>query len=149
MWPNPQETTDLVTFTEEILNGKLHFLCSWFWRPVHWIGAPERIFYAYLKRTNLLEFFSLFSKINIREIGQNLQIAKICACRKSQLFKNFRSWQKFDSLLEFANHLACHTILNLICAEYLFILISYSQPIFCFVFLNHRNWNFVLQIPNI
>ena len=27
---NPQETTDLVTFTEEILNGKLHFLCSVF-----------------------------------------------------------------------------------------------------------------------
>ena len=24
----PQETADLVTFTEEILNGKLHFLCS-------------------------------------------------------------------------------------------------------------------------
>ena len=28
MWPNPQETSDLVAFTEEILNGKLHFLCS-------------------------------------------------------------------------------------------------------------------------
>ena len=28
MWPNPQETADLVTFTEEILNGKLHFSCS-------------------------------------------------------------------------------------------------------------------------
>ena len=28
MWPNPQETTDLDTFTEKILNGKLHFLCS-------------------------------------------------------------------------------------------------------------------------
>ena len=27
MWPNPQETADLVTFTEEILIGKLHFLC--------------------------------------------------------------------------------------------------------------------------
>ena len=25
---NRQETADLVTFTEEILNGKLHFLCS-------------------------------------------------------------------------------------------------------------------------
>ena len=25
MWPNPQETGDLATFTEEILNGKLHF----------------------------------------------------------------------------------------------------------------------------
>ena len=28
MWPNRQETADLVTFTEEILNGKLHFLCN-------------------------------------------------------------------------------------------------------------------------
>ena len=25
MWPNPQETADLVTFTEEIFYGKLHF----------------------------------------------------------------------------------------------------------------------------
>ena len=28
MWPNPQFPIDLVTFTEEILNWKLHFLCS-------------------------------------------------------------------------------------------------------------------------
>ena len=28
MWPNPQETADLVTFTEEILNGRLHFFCA-------------------------------------------------------------------------------------------------------------------------
>ena len=28
MWPNLQETVDLVTFAIEILNGKLHFLCS-------------------------------------------------------------------------------------------------------------------------
>ena len=28
MSPNPQEPADLATFTEEILNGKLHFLCS-------------------------------------------------------------------------------------------------------------------------
>ena len=28
MWPNPQEIANLVTFSEEILNGKLHFLCS-------------------------------------------------------------------------------------------------------------------------
>ena len=28
MSPIPQETADLVTFTEEVLNGKLHFLCS-------------------------------------------------------------------------------------------------------------------------
>ena len=28
MLPNPQFSADLVTFTAEILNGKLHFLCS-------------------------------------------------------------------------------------------------------------------------
>ena len=28
MWRNPQETADLVIFTEEILNEKLPFLCS-------------------------------------------------------------------------------------------------------------------------
>ena len=28
MWPNPQLPEDLVTLTEEIFNGKLHFLCS-------------------------------------------------------------------------------------------------------------------------
>ena len=28
MWPNPQETEDLITFTEQILNWKLFFVCS-------------------------------------------------------------------------------------------------------------------------
>ena len=28
MQPNPEFPADLVTFTEKILNGKLHFLCS-------------------------------------------------------------------------------------------------------------------------
>ena len=27
MWPNPKETAELITFTEEILNGKIDFLC--------------------------------------------------------------------------------------------------------------------------
>ena len=28
MWPNPQFPADLITSTEEVLHGKLHFLCS-------------------------------------------------------------------------------------------------------------------------
>ena len=28
MWSNPQENVDLVAFTAEIFNEKLHFLCS-------------------------------------------------------------------------------------------------------------------------
>ena len=29
MWPNPQDTADLVTFTEKIRNGKLYFFLQW------------------------------------------------------------------------------------------------------------------------
>ena len=32
MWPKPQFPEDLVTFTEEILNRKVHFPCSGFWK---------------------------------------------------------------------------------------------------------------------
>ena len=28
MWPNLQETADSVTFTEEIFNGNIYFLCN-------------------------------------------------------------------------------------------------------------------------
>ena len=28
IWPNPQVAADLFTFTEKILNGKIHFMCS-------------------------------------------------------------------------------------------------------------------------
>ena len=31
MWPNSQFPADLVTFAEEIINGKLYFLCSEYW----------------------------------------------------------------------------------------------------------------------
>ena len=31
MWPNPHFPADFVTFIEEIVNGKLHFLCSKGW----------------------------------------------------------------------------------------------------------------------
>ena len=50
MWPNPQYPAYLVTFTEKVLNGKLHFLCSEklatrlvkFGQP--WVITVKRIF---------------------------------------------------------------------------------------------------------
>ena len=36
MWSNSQETANLAIFTEEILNGKLHFLCSASFKDVSW-----------------------------------------------------------------------------------------------------------------
>ena len=41
MWPNAQFPTDLVTFTEEILNGKLYFLCSVFLHGCHYVNKRK------------------------------------------------------------------------------------------------------------
>ena len=46
MWPNPQETADLVTFTEEILTGKLHFLCSDYF---HYLPPKSSDYYSRAK----------------------------------------------------------------------------------------------------
>ena len=43
MRPNTQETADLVTFSEEILNEKLHFLCSGVCSAVGPRGARRRL----------------------------------------------------------------------------------------------------------
>ena len=48
MLQNPQETADLVSFTEEILNGKLHVLCSvcliaWDYFKGYWGGGVVKI----------------------------------------------------------------------------------------------------------
>ena len=34
MWQNPRKAEDLVTFTEEILNVKLYFLCSGYYYKI-------------------------------------------------------------------------------------------------------------------
>ena len=54
MWPNPQETADLVIFTEEILNGKLHFLCNDLCN-----SATQPIISPKFYRTNSSEMFKV------------------------------------------------------------------------------------------
>ena len=55
MWPNPQETADLVTFAEEIFNGKLHFLCSV--RSVFRSGRSQMFF-----KICALKSFAMFTR---------------------------------------------------------------------------------------
>ena len=62
MWPNPLETAGLVTFTEEIPNGKLRFLCSemtstkvTFWAKT----AGSKIFFFYFINSENVEEFQL------------------------------------------------------------------------------------------
>ena len=52
MWSNPQFPTNLVTFTEEFLTGKLHFLCS-----VNTNCAP-------LKNIEVFHLFRRFKEVN-------------------------------------------------------------------------------------
>ena len=56
MWPNLQFHADLVTFTEEILNGKLHF-CA-----VLWTG------YQMILLETLQSNFAIITTIGNREI---------------------------------------------------------------------------------
>ena len=53
MWPNPQFPADLVTFTEEILNGKLHFLLSG-----RVDSEMNNRFISLLSKNTILEHFS-------------------------------------------------------------------------------------------
>ena len=57
MWPNPQETADLITFTAEFLNVNLHFLCSVMY--VKWIS--RKILCAKLNQKILSQRMSLKS----------------------------------------------------------------------------------------
>ena len=54
MWPNPQETADLVIFTEEILTEKLHFFVQWSLNPSKKNNIPKKVTlwtYEYHERT--------------------------------------------------------------------------------------------------
>ena len=72
MRPNPQKTADLVTFTEEILNGKLQFL-----RSKHYVSV-------YKNSSNCLDTFNFFiclttafiSKISLSSL--TFSMLKIC-----------------------------------------------------------------------
>ena len=58
MWPNPQGTADLVTFTEEILNEKLHF-CAVLPNIFHDVKNIVETFFEYYQ----IFIMKLFSKI--------------------------------------------------------------------------------------
>ena len=62
MRPNPQFPVDLIRFTEEIFNGKLHFLCSDSWR-VYWLERRE-------KRTNQFIANSIIGLILCSIVGK-------------------------------------------------------------------------------
>ena len=59
MWPNPKFPADLVTFTENTLNGKLHFLSSVF-------AKKTRVFSVQQQEERKI---FLYSKIRVSKKG--------------------------------------------------------------------------------
>ena len=75
MWPSAQFPADLVTFTEEILNGKLYFLCS---------ACDENIIvvlYRKIVQPNIRLTFQQYS-FSLTELNRNSH-------SKNAVFKNF------------------------------------------------------------
>ena len=71
MWPNPQFPADLVIFPQEILNGKLHFMCR----------ATTQHFSNCLQLPQILEnnasaSFSLFATLVLKQNHIIIQITK-------------------------------------------------------------------------
>ena len=68
MWPNPQFPEDLAIFTGEILNGKLHFLCSASCMVLHSFLKSFKIISAeaksVVKYSRILIYQMIFLKVN-------------------------------------------------------------------------------------
>ena len=63
MWPNLQETVDLLTFTEEILDEDLYFLCNVSSKK-YWRIAKQKLV-TFLKGVIQLKFY--FYKVQMKK----------------------------------------------------------------------------------
>ena len=81
MWPNPKETADLVTSTEGILNGKLHFFCSDIFLPSHLLNDLS-------EKCSLCQNFiknggvTIHSLLITRRKICSLLVAEVACCKK-------------------------------------------------------------------
>ena len=74
MRPNPQETTDLVTFTEEIRNEQLHFLCSEHCWEMSTLREPNLGEDTYLEEEFIVILPQIMSGISTDMISLNLSV---------------------------------------------------------------------------
>ena len=87
MWPNPQFPADLVTFTEEILNGKFHFLRS----AVVWKDLPKLCSNIILERVIIKHFLLYFIDEIFCFESFNLVVLILKSSRTNDSYKLVRS----------------------------------------------------------
>ena len=120
MWPNPQETVDLVTFTEEILNGKRHFLCNvnvvmeWYLGPCQ--TSMMDLFAKMVRSQKPLNIFtkrpitdvwlcSKYVSANYNSLKQNKGTTKTSFSTYSLKFSNLFSFNKLKTCINYAINL--------------------------------------------
>ena len=109
MWSNPQKTADLVTFTEEILNAKLHFFSSVYILLLFWDFCwrsliPVWLFYCV--STTCIALWALLKSLPNLFVKISLSQILICpdthkCCKDASCSTEFKSRIK---KLAFANH---------------------------------------------
>ena len=88
MWPNPQETADLVTFTEEILNRKLHFLCNDnnnYLISIWPLNAASHVLLSVKSQKKFSKLLSIFTNLGKVSFQIPLQSFNFCNVWKLQL----------------------------------------------------------------
>ena len=129
---NPQKTADSVTFTEEILNGKLNFLCSGYSSPqvtvfhnfsevVNFFGTILGIRYQQRIAMKQLETPLKRRKFEFSKFLKNKGV-QIFPIKKEGLVKQEVVLKKGVSLIfMLASPLQCYLSLNVRCVYVLFI----------------------------
>ena len=79
MWPNPQFPADLITFTEEILDGKTSMFAQWFCKKDFSWKRQCNIFINFENR-NSIEIFRrhIKGKYALKYFFRNMKMLKIC-----------------------------------------------------------------------
>ena len=113
MWPNSQFPADLVTFTEEFLNGKLHFLCGVICPfqiqyddgTIDWLGLLHVTYWWYLCSLNILKDTSFHFSIDMRYYS----VALIKSLSITSLSSNLSSKSTLCNALELVPNLLRHS----------------------------------------
>ena len=101
MWPNQQKNADLVTFTKEILSGKLHFFVQWKY-PTSFDKISILTWRLLVKLRNFFSSEQKPSRTKIYSISVT-EIFHICHW-------NFKSHSKLSSYFKFITN--CNTVLS-------------------------------------
>ena len=104
MWPNLQKTADLATFTQKMLNGKLHFLCieldfhSSFYSPMNSIECINNYWHHFLAKSHAwvpLDFGTFFGLLDsrLRWRGSIKLVSSVCPYAGTDVRTYVSLWQ--------------------------------------------------------